>query len=164
MSDDRLFASNNAIGRKWYFLNLIILTILIIVTEFIFKKYIIPHTTTEVYKQIAYGMLYLAYLFYAITFFALIDRRLYDITGDRNSNVYKNTAGVMKLIVLLNLIVIFFEHFSVKLPVSYETQWLIIAVSNTIFIIMTLILGLFKGKISNLSYEEYKKKIKYLNL
>ena len=24
MSDDRLFASNNAIGRKWYFINLII--------------------------------------------------------------------------------------------------------------------------------------------
>ncbi len=163
MSDDRLFASNNAIGRKWYFLNLIILTILIIVTEFIFKKYIIPHTTTEVYNQIAHGMLYFAYLIYAITFFALIDRRLYDITGDRDSNIYKNTAGIMKLIVLLNIIVIFFEHFSVKLPVSYETEWLIIAVSNTIFIIMTLILGLFKGKISNLSYEEYKKKIKYLN-
>ena len=31
MSDDRLFASNNAIGRKWYFLNLIILATLIIV-------------------------------------------------------------------------------------------------------------------------------------
>ncbi len=163
MSDDRLFASNNPIGRKWYFLNLIILSILVVVTDLILKKYIIPHTTTAVYNQIAYGMLYFAYLIYAITFFALIDRRLYDITGDRDSNIYKNTAGIMKLIVLLNIIVIFFEHFSVKLPVSYETEWLIIVVSNIIFIIMTLILGLFKGKISNLSYEEYKKKIKYLN-
>ncbi len=163
MSDDRLFASNNAIGRKWYFLNLIILFFITAATNLIFKDYVIPHTTTEIYTKIAYGMLYFAYLIYAVTFFALIDRRLFDVTGDRDSKIYKNISGVLKFIVAFHIIIIIFENLSVKLPVSYDILWFIVSLADIVFVFITLLIGFFKGKISNLTYEEYKKKIKYLN-
>lgn len=163
MSDDRLFASNNAIGRKWYFLNLIILAFLFVVTDLLFKKYVIPHTTTETYTQIAQGMLYFAYLIYIVTFFALIERRLFDITGDRDSKFYKNISGIMKLIVVIQIIVMIFRQLSISLPLSNELIWLIIMIADSIFLLLTIAIGFIKGKISNLTYEEYKKKIKYLN-
>ena len=96
MSDDRLFASNNAIGRKWYFLNIIILTIITLVTKYIFEDHIFPNVTTEVYEIIAKGILYFAYIIYAVTFFALIERRLYDAVGSREKQGYKNTSGFLQ--------------------------------------------------------------------
>ena len=95
MSDDRLFASNNAIGRKWYFLNLIILSVIVTFTHLLFKDHIIPHVISDVYVIIAKGFLYLAYIVYLITFFALIERRLYDITGTRDSKAYRNISSIL---------------------------------------------------------------------
>ena len=90
MSDDRLFASNNAIGRKWYFINLFILAVVSFFTNLVFTDYIIPNVTTDVYNIIAKGILYFLFLIYLITFFALIDRRLYDVFGTREVKGYKN--------------------------------------------------------------------------
>ena len=48
MSDDRLFASNNAIGRKWYFLNIVILSVITLITKYIFEDHIIPNVTANI--------------------------------------------------------------------------------------------------------------------
>lgn len=161
MSDDRLFASNNAIGRKWYFLNIIILAVIAYVTNYAFKNQIIPNVTTDVYYLIANGIQYFLYGIYLITFFALIDRRLFDISGRRDSNIYKNISTILKLAVFVQILYLYCLWKQPQLPISYEQLYFVSIILNFIFISIVFVIGLFKGKISNLSYEEYKRKIKY---
>lgn len=161
MSDDRLFASNNAIGRKWYFLNIIILAVITYITKVVFSVHIIPNVTTDTYYLIANGILYFLYLIYLITFFALIDRRLYDISGRRDSNLYKNISVILKLAVFIQFLYLYCLWKQPQLPISYEQLYFISIILNMIFITIVFIIGLLKGKISNLSYDEYKRKIKY---
>ncbi len=161
MSDDRLFASNNAIGRKWYYINLFILAIITFFIHTVFTDYIIPNVTTEVYELIAKGILYFLYLIYLITFFALIDRRLYDVCGTRETKGYKRTSGFLAFIVLFQLFVIICHWKSLPTPVPIESLEVCTIVLNFCFIFIVFILGLLKGKISNLTYEQYRKKIKY---
>lgn len=161
MSDDRLFASNNAIGRKWYILNIVILAVITVITRNVFMDYIIPNVKTEVYAIIASGMMYFAYLIYIITFFALIDRRLYDACGVRDNKEYKNTSAVLKFAVCFQVLILVGQACNIKLAISYELLQGIAWLFNAIFLIITFCLGFVKGKISNLTYEEYKNKIKY---
>ncbi len=161
MSDDRLFASNNAIGRKWYFLNIIILAVITYITKVVFATHIIPNVTTDVYYMIANGILYFLYGIYLVTFFALIDRRLYDISGRRDANSYKNISAILKLAVFVQILYLYCLWKHPQLPISYEQLYFISIILNFIFISIVFVIGLFKGKISNLSYEEYKRKIKY---
>lgn len=161
MSDDRLFASNNAIGRKWYFINLIILTIIAYIVQYIFTDHIIPNVVSDVYEIIAKGILYFAYLIFLITFFALIERRLYDVCGKRDSNGYKNTSAVLKFAIFLQILALYCEWQNPTWFVPNELVTLAAMVFDIIFFVIIFILAFLKGSISNLSYEEYRKKIKY---
>ncbi len=161
MSDDRLFASNNAIGRKWYVINIIILAMITIATKYAFTEYIIPNVKTEVYEIIANGMMYFAYIVYVITFFSLIDRRLYDICGARDNKGYRNTAGILQFAVLFQILILTGQACNVTLQVSYSALQSIAWLFNGIFLVITFILAFINGKISNMTYEEYKNKIKY---
>ena len=161
MSDDRLFASNNAIGRKWYFINLFILAVVSFFTNLVFTDYIIPNIITEVYSLIAKGILYFLFLIYLITFFALIDRRLYDVFGTREVKEYKNVSGFLSFVVIFQLIVIICKWKAVAVPISIEILEVCAAVLDLLFMFIIFVLGFFKGKISNLTYEQYRKKIKY---
>ena len=161
MSDDRLFASNNAIGRKWYFINLFILAVVSFFTNLVFTDYIIPNVITEVYSLIAKGILYFLFLIYLITFFALIDRRLYDVFGTREVKEYKNISGFLSFVVIFQLIVIICKWKAVAVPISIEILEVCAAVLDLLFMFIIFVLGFFKGKISNLTYEQYRKKIKY---
>lgn len=161
MSDDRLFASNNAIGRKWYFLNMIILSVITLITKYVFENHIIPNVTTEVYELIAQGILYFAYIIYAVTFFALIERRLYDAVGTREKNGYKNTAGFLQFAVVFQIAIILINVLNINIPVSVDLLQSIAWITNSIFAFIVLILCFLKGQISNLTYDEYRKKIKY---
>lgn len=161
MSDDRLFASNNAIGRKWYFLNIIILAVITVLTKYIFSDYIIPNVRTEVYEIIANGIMYFAYLIYIITFFALIDRRLYDACGVRDNKGYKNTSAILKFAVCFQILILVGKACNVDVPVSYDVLQYVAWFFNVIFLIIAFCLGFVNGKISNLTYEQYKNKIKY---
>ncbi len=161
MSDDRLFASNNAIGRKWYFINLFILAVVSFFTNLVFTDYIIPNVITEVYSLIAKGILYFLFLIYLITFFALIDRRLYDVFGTREVKEYKNVSGFLSFVVIFQLIVIICKWKAVAVPISIEILEVCAAVLDLLFMFIIFVLGFFKGKISNLTYEQYRKKIKY---
>ncbi len=161
MSDDRLFASNNAIGRKWYFLNLIILTIIAVGTHVIFQDHIIPNVTSDVYEIIAKGFLYFAYVIYTITFLALIERRLYDVTGTRDSKGYRNTSSIMTLSVFVIALDLYCKWKNPSTPIPEELISLAAYVFGILFVIILVILMFLKGSISNLSYEEYRNKIKY---
>ncbi|HIS89569.1 TPA: hypothetical protein IAA87_09140 [Candidatus Avigastranaerophilus faecigallinarum] len=161
MSDDRLFVSNNAIGRKWYFINIFILTIIAFLTQTIFINYIIPNVTSEVHEIIAKWILYIAYLFFLITFFALIERRLFDICGKRDTKVYKNTSAILKLAVFCQILSLYCQWQKPTIPISYSTIDFIAMIMDLIFFIVVFILGFIKGKISCLTYEEYRQKIKY---
>ncbi len=161
MSDDRLFASNNAIGRKWYFINLFILAVVSFFTNLVFTDYIIPNVTTDVYNIIAKGILYFLFLIYLITFFALIDRRLYDVFGTREVKGYKNVSGFLSFVVIFQLIVIICKWKAVAVPIPIEILEVCAAVLDLLFMFIIFVLGFFKGKISNLTYEQYRKKIKY---
>lgn len=161
MSDDRLFASNNAIGRKWYYINLILLTIIAYATQIIFTQHIIPNVKTDVYDLIAQGILYFTYIIFLITFFALIDRRLFDICGTREAKGYKNTASVLKFAVFCQLFSLYCQWKKPSLPISYDLVDFIAMIMDIIFFTIVIILGFIKGKISCLSYDEYRKKIKY---
>ena len=161
MSDDRLFASNNAIGRKWYALNLLILAAIVGGTHYLFNEHIIPHVTTDVYELIAKGFLYFAYLIYAVTFFALIERRLYDVTGTRDSKGYRNTSSILTLAVFAVGVELFCKWKNMSTPIPEEIVTLSAYVLGTIFVLIMVVLMFMKGSISNLSYEQYRRKIKY---
>ena len=161
MSDDRLFASNNAIGRKWYFLNIIILIIITLVTKYIFEDHIFPNVTTEVYEIIAKGILYFAYVIYAVTFFALIERRLYDAVGSREKQGYKNTSGFLQFAVIFQIAICIIKAANIQIPVSVDILQSIAWLLNGIFCIIFIILCFLRGQISNLTYDQYRKKIKY---
>ena len=161
MSDDRLFASNNAIGRKWYFLNLIILAVITASTHVLFTKHIIPNVTSDVYEIIAKGFLYLAYIIYLITFFALIERRLYDATGTRDSKTYRNISSITTLAIFSVGLEIFCRLKNPSTPIPPEIISGLADIMAPIFAIIVFGLIFPKGNISNLSYEEYRRKIKY---
>ena len=156
MSDDRLFASNNAIGRKWYALNLLILSVIAGGTHYLFNEHIIPHVTTDVYELIAKGFLYFAYLIYTVTFFALIERRLYDVTGTRDSKGYRNTSSILTLSIFAVGLELFCKWKNFSTPIPEEIITLSAHVLGVIFVLLFM-----KGSISNLSYEQYRRKIKY---
>lgn len=161
MSDDRLFASNNAIGRKWYFLNIIILAIITIGTQYIFDTYIINSVKTEVYEIIATWTLYIIYMIYVVTFFALVERRLYDISAARDSSLYKNLSSILKFAVCFQLLIIVGQHCKVDINVSYDLLQLIAYLFDGLFFLIAFFIGFIRGKISNMTYEEYKNQIKY---
>lgn len=161
MSDDRLFASNNAIGRKWYCLNLIILSIIAVGTHIIFKDHIIPNVTSDVYEIIAKGFLYFAYVIYIITFLALIERRLYDVTGTRDAKGYRNTSYIMTLAVFSVAVDAFYKWKNPVTPIPEEIISMAAFIFGILFAVIAFVLLFLKGSISNLSYEEYRNKIKY---
>lgn len=161
MSDDRLFVSNNAIGRKWYFINIFILTIIAFVTQTIFIDFVIPNVTSEVHEIIAKGILYFAYIFFLITFFALIERRLFDVCGKRDTKEYKNISAILKLAVFCQIVSLYCNWQKPNIPISYSTIDYIAMIMDLVFLLIVFILGFKKGKISSLTYNEYKNKIKY---
>lgn len=161
MSDDRLFASNNAIGRKWYYLNIIILGIIVVATHYIFQNFIIPVVKTEFYDLFAKIVLYFLYTMYAITFFALIERRLYDACGNREGALYRKVGDFLKFIVFYQVLVIVLNYFSTLEVGILQFMQDIATFLNGVFIFITLIIGLLKGKVSCLTMEEYRKRDKY---
>ncbi len=161
MSDDRLFASNNAIGRRWYFLNLIILSLIAAGTHLLFKDHIIPNVTSDVYEIIAKGFLYLAYIIYLVTFFALIERRLYDVTGTRDSKTYRNISSILTFAIFSIGLEIFCRLKNPNIPIPAEVITGCATIMGPVFILFVIGLIFPKGTISNLSYEEYRRKIKY---
>ena len=132
MSDDRLFASNNAIGRKWYFINILILIIITYITKQVFTQHIIPNVVSDVYEIIAKGILYFAYIIYLITFFALIDRRLYDICGTREKKGYKNTSAILKFAIFCQVLSFYCNWEKPSIPIPFSTIDSINVFSNSI--------------------------------
>lgn len=161
MSDDRLFASNNAIGRQGYITNIIILAIITLATKFTFDNFILPNVKTDAYYDISNGIAIIIYVIYLITFFSLIDRRLYDATGSRGKNSYKVVSQFLFLTVIFQALIIVVKIFSIDIAVNPETLQSVAWIFDFIFLIIVFALSFFKGQITNLSYEEYRKKIKY---
>ncbi len=161
MSDDRLFASNNAIGRKWYFFNIIILAVITFLTQIIFQNFVIPNARTDAYTIIANAILYFLDLIYLITFLSLIDRRLFDAFGSREKNGYKSISSFLSFIVLFNIFYLYCLWKTPKIPIGYNDLHMLTVYLDILFLIIVIIIGFWKGKISNLSYEEYRKKSKY---
>ena len=161
MSDDRLFVSNNAIGRKWYFINLILLGGIIYGAHWGFTNYVLQNTTTEDYAFIAKFIEYFVYILLGITFLTLIDRRLYDVAGDRRNNKYKNFQSTIILCLFMLIVPFISANTQFKLPVDDVVMQQISYVFLGLFAFLTIVIGLFKGEISNLSYEKYRQKIKY---
>lgn len=161
MSDDRLFASNNAIGRKWYFLNLIILAAISYGVNWAFTNYILQNTTNDAYSFIAKFMEFFLYLILFITLLSLIDRRLYDVAGDRRNNTYKNISTLMTFCVFFEIAALISLNTQFNLPLPSAVVQQLTYVFAGVFAVVTIILGLPNGQISNLSYEKYRQKIKY---
>lgn len=161
MSDDRLFVSNNAIGRKWYFINLILLSGIIYGANWGFTNYVLQNTTTDDYAFIAKFIEYFVYILLGITFLTLIDRRIYDIAGDRRNNKYKNFQSIIILCIFMQLVPLISANTQFKLPVDDAIMQQISYLFLGIFAFLIIIIGFFKGEISNLSYEKYRQKMKY---
>ena len=162
MSDDRLFASNNAIGRKWFFLNIIIIIIITLFTGYIFDYFIFPYVKTNEYHIIAKSILVFLYIIYTVTFLSLIDRRIYDILGDRDKLWYKFLNSFIFLVVLFNVYNFCIDYNIVKkVIIPIDLSYFITICLNFLFIFIVFILGIIKGQISSISSREYKKKIRY---
>lgn len=161
MSDDRLFASNNAIGRRAYITNLFILAIIVYATHYGFVEYAIPNVVNEAYGLITTWILYFAYFIFAITFFALVERRLFDVCGRRDTNLYKNASSILQLSVFAILLLLIKDYIPFPFELNVQQTQSIISLLGLIILITTFVLIFPKGKISNLSYEEYRKLDRY---
>ncbi len=161
MSDDRLFASNNAIGRKWYFINIIILCVITAVTQVFFSNYIFTNVKSEEYLLIADVIRYFVYIVYLITFFSLIDRRLFDIAGDRRNNRYKFVSGLLSFCIAFQFAILVLPFFKIAASLPFEALQQVAVFTDLIFLIIVFAIGFIRGTISNMTYEEYKNKIKY---
>ncbi len=152
MSDDRLFASNNPIGRKWYFINLIILSLISYGTYFFFTKQIIPNVNSQDYSTICNWILYILLFLYLITFFSLIERRLYDASGSRNKGIYKSVGPIFTLTGLMVLITAVLNAYPTitiaenKITFPIETLNMIAYIAAGIFLVLMIVIGLIKGK------------------
>lgn len=161
MSDDRLFASNNAIGRKWYFINIVILLIITAVTQVFFNSYIFTNVKSEEYLLIADIIRYFVYIVYLITFFSLVDRRLFDIAGDRRNRQYRSVSGALSFCITFQLAILVLPFFKAGATLPLEALQQIAVFTDLIFLIIVFAIGFIRGTISNMTYEEYKNKIKY---
>lgn len=162
MSDDRLFASNNAIGRKWFFLNIIILAVITVATNYVFQKFVLPDVRTDDYRVIATSIMYLIFAIYGVTFLSLIDRRIYDILGDRDKNSYKLITAFIFLVVLFNAY-FYSTKFNIinVVVIPPELTYAIVVILNLMFISLLFIAGTIKGKISSVSMDEYRRRTRY---
>ena len=161
MSDDRLFASNNAIGRKWYFINLILLAGISYGINWGFTNYILENTTNDAYSFIAKFMEYFVYIILFITLLSLIDRRLYDVSGDRRKSSYKNISTLLAFCIFFEIAAVISANTQFTLPIPSAVVQQLTYVFAGVFAAITVLLGLPSGQISNLSYEKYRQKIKY---
>jgi len=162
MSDDRLFSSNNAIGRKWFFLNIIILIIITAVTGFIFDNFIFPDVRSDDYRIISESMLFFLYAVYVVTFLSLVDRRLYDVLGDREKVSYKIITAFVILTVLFNAYCYACGHKLIKVfLIDFNLALAVTVILNFMFMVLVLIVGILRGKISSISFDEYRRRIKY---
>lgn len=152
MSDDRLFVSNNAIGRKWYFLNILILILIYFLTDYAFDNLLFLHPKSNSHLMIGKGILWFLNVIYMITFLALVDRRLFDTIGSRGKRAYRELSSFLLFIVLFHI---------ASIILDYNILDLFAFIFDGIFLLITFVLFFTKGKISNLTYEEYKEKIKY---
>lgn len=161
MSDDRLFASNNAIGRRGYVVNIIVLALIIHFTHNGFIHYIIPNVVNAAYETITTWVLYFAYFIFAIAFFSLIERRLFDVCGKRDTQAYKTVSSILQLDVFAIILLVLKDYIPFLTGVSNHQAQTMISLLGFIVVLIVLILIFPKGKISNLSYEEYRKQDKY---
>ena len=161
MSDDRLFASNQAIGRKWYYINIVLLVIIAYITNYVIKQIIYPSVTTDFYIAFTKGVLYFAYFIFIITFFALIERRLYDLSGSRSSKTYKNIFQILEIIVIYQAAILILPYINIEIPIDINQLQQIANIFDIIFLVITFLIGFKRGKISCLTKEEYKNKLKY---
>ncbi len=149
MADDKIYASNNAINRRFYIGNIIILLIVYLITYKVFEKYIFPYATDESYLKIAHYFSWFLYILYVITLFSLVDRRLYDICGTRDSNVYKNISNFLTTIITI-LIAAFINHYFAFIPIIQEQTVSMIGMAAAwIYLFIMFILSFIRGKISS---------------
>ena len=160
MGDNRLFASNHAIGKKWYFLNMILLFAIAYGTNWSFANYFIPNTTSETYAYIARFIEYFIYLIFVITFFSLLDRRLFDIAGDRRNESYKSISSILKFCIFAQIVTFISANTKFTLPLPNEILHQLSYGFAILFVVIVVVLGLLKGNITELTYKEYEEKKK----
>ncbi|MBQ3640420.1 hypothetical protein II906_00575 [bacterium] len=161
MSDDRLFASNNAIGRKWYYINMIIIAALAYGVYYFFGEYVYPNVKNASYTAIGTVIENFIYVIFVITFLALIDRRLYDIAGSRSKEPYKTLSGLLGFVIAFQVLTIILNYIELPVELPLEMMQSLAYILDYIALFIIAIIGLIKGKISSKAYYEYSSNDKY---
>ncbi len=142
IEDTRLFSANNPIGRVFYFINLVFLVFLTLGVHIGITDYLIPSVNPSFILPLKV-VLYFSYIIFTITFFMLIDRRLYDICGSRDTNGYAMVSKIINFVIILFILsVIAFLTGSQLAPVVYQMLEIFLG----IFALIIFILGLIPGK------------------
>lgn len=145
MEDRSLFSANNPIGRVWYFINLFILGIIVAFIHIGIKYILLPKANAS-YELAIQCILYFAYIFFIMTFFMLIDRRLYDIFESRDSNVYNLVSKIIGAFVTIYFL--FGIAFAVGINIS-EIFYSILYTVTILFALLVFILGFIPGKLTH---------------
>ena len=142
--DGRLFSANSPIGRFWYYINLFILAFLAVAAHIGILNYVLPAANTAYHIPIK-TILYFIYFILAVTLFMLLDRRIFDIAGGRDSGAYQIMSKISSLVIFL-LILSAAAYFKIiNIPAEYSSMLII---PFWIFIFMIFLLGLIPGKIT----------------
>ncbi len=142
IEDSRLFSSNSPIGRVFYFINMVLLVFLALGVHIGITSYMLPVITPSFVLPVKIA-LYFSYIIFIITFFMLIDRRLFDICGSRDTKGYLFISKIINFVILLFVLsVIAFITGSQLAPLVYK----IFEIFLGIFALLILILGFIPGK------------------
>jgi|GEM_PF-6132251 len=142
--DGGLFPANSPIGRFWYYLNLFILAFLAVSAHIGILKCVLPAANTAYHIPIK-AILYFIYFILAVTFFMLLDCRIFDIAGSRDSDVYRMLSKISSLIIFLLIFSIAGYFNIINIPAEYSSMLII---PFWIFVFMTFILGFIPGKLT----------------
>ncbi len=158
MGEGKFFTSNNAIGKKDYLKGVIIIALITFFTYYIFNNFIMTSLKTPDQGTIAKYISYFLYIIYALNLFILIDRRLFDIFEARDSKGYKLCTFVIELIIFVQLFVGYIIGTNQQISVPNEFLIYISFFTGFIFLLIIFSIAFVKGKITEMTYQEYKRK------
>ena len=142
IEDTRLFSANNPIGRLWYYINILILAVLTVGVHIGITEYVLP-SINESFRLAIWIVLIFSYFIFAITFFMLADRRLYDICGSRDANLYVWCSKLIGLIISLFVIAGIAHLTHTPIP---EIGYDILKACALGYAVYAFIIGLIPGK------------------
>jgi len=141
IEDKRLFSFNNPIGRMWFFINICLLSLLTASVYFV-MQYAAPFVNTSFKLPFKILIYFTAFLLF-VTYAALLHRRVYDITGSKDSKSYSSFSSITGILSLMLAAGLFNKSIN---PGLHDVLDILTVISALSFLLITVIILFIPGK------------------